>query len=106
MCNSLEPAKPCLSVVVPAYNEEKTLATIIEKLLSIPFLKQVVIVDDGSTDRTSEIADNLAMKNPRILTVHHTKNKGKMEALKTGFLHSTGAIVVVQDADLEYDPVF
>jgi len=94
----------CLSVVVPVYNEEQTLATIIEKLMSLPRLLEIVIVDDCSTDRTPEILDSLRIEHPEIVMTRHEKNKGKTEALKTGFALTRGEIVFVQDADLEYDP--
>jgi glycosyltransferase involved in cell wall biosynthesis len=93
-----------LSVVVPAYNEEATLATVIDKVAKLPHLREVVIVDDCSKDRTNEIARNLAAQNPRIRVHKMPKNGGKTEALKAGFAMTTGAIVIVQDADLEYDP--
>jgi len=94
----------CLSVVVPVYNEERTLTAIIEKLISLPRLLEIVIVDDCSTDKTPEILDALRVEYPEILTTRHEKNKGKTEALKTGFRMSGGEVVIVQDADLEYDP--
>jgi glycosyltransferase involved in cell wall biosynthesis len=94
-----------LSIVVPAYNEESTLRTVAEKLLRVPYLHEVVIVDDCSTDRTHEIAQSLASENPSIVRVIRLpRNVGKTEALKTGFTVTTGNIVIVQDADLEYDP--
>lgn len=95
---------PCLSVVVPAYNEETTLAEVVQKLLMLPHLLEVVIVDDCSTDRTPEIAEALAAVNPQVKFTRHEKNAGKTEALKTGFVMTRGDIVIVQDADLEYDP--
>ncbi|MBC7931042.1 MAG: glycosyltransferase family 2 protein [Rubrivivax sp.] len=96
---------PCLSVVVPAYNEEATLAHVVEKLLLIPQLLEVVIVDDCSTDGTHEAALRLADAHPhQILVARHTSNSGKTEGLKTGFAMTRGEIVIVQDADLEYDP--
>jgi glycosyltransferase involved in cell wall biosynthesis len=99
------PLAPRLSIVVPAYNEEATLRTVAEKLLRIPYLYEVVIVDDCSTDRTFEIAQSLAFENPSIIRViGQRKNGGKTEALKTGFAATTGNVVIVQDADLEYDP--
>jgi glycosyltransferase involved in cell wall biosynthesis len=94
-----------LSVVVPAYNEEKTLGEVIEKLLHVPHLHEVIIVDDCSKDRTQEIAEALSAEHPSIIKVlRHQKNAGKTEALKTGFAATTGNIVIVQDADLEYNP--
>jgi glycosyltransferase involved in cell wall biosynthesis len=100
---SLSPAR--LSVVVPAYNEEATLNTVAKKLLNLPHLHEVIIVDDCSRDRTNEIAQELAAANPStIRVIRHQKNAGKTEALKTGFAATTGNIVIVQDADLEYDP--
>lgn len=94
----------CLSVVIPAYNEEATLAGVVQQVLSIPHLHEIVIVDDCSSDKTRAIADELARLNPRVKVVRHQKNGGKTEALKTGFALTTGEIVIVQDADLEYDP--
>jgi glycosyltransferase involved in cell wall biosynthesis len=96
--------QPQLSVVVPAYNEEATLSEIIARLLVLPEVCQIVIVNDCSKDRTGEIAEGLAKLHPQITVCHHPVNKGKTEALKTGFALTRGAIVIVQDADLEYDP--
>ncbi|HTW45924.1 MAG TPA: glycosyltransferase family 2 protein [Acidobacteriaceae bacterium] len=94
-----------LSVVVPAYNEENTLRTVVEKLLNVPLLHEVIIVDDCSTDNTQEVARSLSSEYPLIIRVmRHPKNAGKTEALKTGFASTTGNIVIVQDADLEYNP--
>jgi glycosyltransferase involved in cell wall biosynthesis len=101
-----EPQKPapCLSVVVPAFNEEATLAQVIEKLLLIPRLLEVVVVDDCSTDATYEIARRLDASHPQVRVARHERNAGKTEALRTGFAMTRGEIVIVQDADLEYDP--
>lgn len=93
-----------LSVVVPAYNEEATLGAVVEKLLFVPRLLEVVVVDDCSTDRTHEIARRLADRHPQVRVTRHTRNRGKTEALRTGFRLTRGAVVIVQDADLEYDP--
>lgn len=94
----------CLSVVIPAYNEERTLAHVVGKVLALECVEQVVIVNDCSSDRTPQIADQLAAADSRVLALHHARNQGKTEALKTGFRRTTGNIVIVQDADLEYDP--
>jgi glycosyltransferase involved in cell wall biosynthesis len=97
-------APPVLSVVVPAYNEEATLGAVIEKLLAVPRLLEVVVVDDCSTDRTHEVARRLADRHPQVKVARHPRNRGKTEALRTGFKLTRGEIVIIQDADLEYDP--
>jgi len=94
----------CLSVVVPAYNEATTLAGVVKKLLALAHLLEIVIVDDCSSDQTAEIAQSLAVADSRVKVTRHEKNSGKTEALKTGFAMTRGEIVIVQDADLEYDP--
>jgi glycosyltransferase involved in cell wall biosynthesis len=97
-------AHPLLSVVVPAYNEEATIGAVVEKLLTVPRLLEVVVVDDCSTDRTHEIARTLAAAHPQVKLARHASNRGKTEALRTGFRLTRGEIVIIQDADLEYDP--
>jgi glycosyltransferase involved in cell wall biosynthesis len=94
----------CLSVVVPVYNEQATLAEVVRKLLNVPCLLEIIIVDDCSTDRTGEVAGELAATHSQVRVVRQQRNAGKTAALKTGFALTTGAIVIVQDADLEYDP--
>ena len=94
----------CLSVVVPVFNEETSLAQVVRKLLTLSHLLEIIIVDDCSTDRTGEIANTLAQEDPRVRVTRLAKNSGKTAALRTGFALTRGEIVIVQDADLEYDP--
>ena len=91
-----------LSIIIPCYNEELTLPKILEKVLASPIEKEIIIVDDYSTDGTKDILKNL--KNPEIKVYYHSKNKGKGSALRTGFAKAKGDICLIQDADLEYDP--
>jgi glycosyltransferase involved in cell wall biosynthesis len=94
-----------LSVVMPAYNEEDTLRRSVETVMErVPRLGELVLVNDGSSDRTAAIADELAKQFPRLRVIHQPRNMGKTAALRTGFAASRGEVVIVQDADLEYDP--
>ncbi len=93
-----------LSVVMPCFNEAKTIRIIVARVLAQPLDLELVIVDDGSTDGTIEIIKELAKADKRIHLFFQPKNMGKGAALRRGFKESTGEIVVVQDADLEYDP--
>jgi glycosyltransferase involved in cell wall biosynthesis len=95
---------PCLSVVVPAYNERNTLPDIIGKLSQVPNLLEIVVVDDCSKDETPKVLEELARRYPNLRYTRHERNQGKTAALKTGFAMTKGEIVIVQDADLEYDP--
>jgi len=93
-----------LSVVVPAYNEATTIELVVQRLLQLPNLLEIVIVDDCSSDKTPEITRRLANEYTQVKITRHQKNSGKTEALKTGFAMTRGDIVIVQDADLEYNP--
>jgi glycosyltransferase involved in cell wall biosynthesis len=94
-----------LSLIVPAYNEERTIRHILEKILKfIPNVHEVIVVDDSSHDHTPELVHAFGLLEPRIKLYRHKINEGKTAALRTGFAAATGSIVIVQDADLEYDP--
>lgn len=96
--------KPFLSIVMPAFNEEATLASIVEKVVVVPHLLELVLVDDCSTDRTGEIGRGLADGDDRIKYIRLEQNQGKTAALKVGFAATNGEVIIIQDADLEYDP--
>jgi len=95
-----------LSIIVPVFNEEKTLKNIIDrvKAVEMPVEKEIVIVDDCSTDDTPTILDILASRDPTMKVQRHTVNQGKGAAIRTAQAMVTGDFVVIQDADLEYDP--
>ena len=96
-----------LSILMPVYNELATIGTIIPRVMAIEVgcAKELVIVDDASTDGTREFLRRLAAEGrPEIKVVLHERNQGKGAAIRTGFPHTTGDIILIQDADLEYDP--
>lgn len=94
----------CLSVVIPVYNEEATLKEVVQKVLAVPHLLEVIIVDDGSTDGTAEVAASIVSNHPQVWLERLEANSGKTAALRAGFALTRGEVVIVQDADLEYDP--
>ena len=96
-----------LSIVIPCYNEERTLTAIVQRVMEADrqgLGLEIVIVDDGSQDRSVEVMKSLAAEHPAIVCVEHGYNQVKGAALRTGFAKTTGDIVLVQDADLEYNP--
>lgn len=95
-------SQPRLSLVMPAFNEERTIATALERCLAEPFVLEVIVVDDGSTDKTVSIVEGI--NDPRIRIIQHSHNQGKGAAIRTGITAATGDYVGIQDADLEYDP--
>jgi glycosyltransferase involved in cell wall biosynthesis len=91
-----------LSIVVPAYNEKDTLEAAVDAIAATPYKKEIIVVDDGSTDGTREIIENF--RRADIKPVFHERNFGKGRAIQTGLSKATGEIILIQDADLEYDP--
>lgn len=98
------PQDTVLGVIVPAFNEERSVEQIIQRVLRESCVRQVVVVDDCSTDGTLAAAHRAAATDPRVTVLHHDLNRGKGAAIRTGLEAVTAPLVVIQDADLEYDP--
>jgi glycosyltransferase involved in cell wall biosynthesis len=92
-----------LSVIIPVFNEKYTIAEIVRKVQATRLASEIILVDDGSTDGTREILQSLA-SSPDLLVLYHEKNLGKGAALRSGFEKARGDVILVQDADLEYNP--
>jgi len=92
-----------LSIIIPAYNEAATLPDLLQRVLAVPFDKELIVVDDGSTDETPSLLGGFKAS-PGVILLHHGTNRGKGAAILTARDHISGDAVVIQDADLEYDP--
>lgn len=95
-------ARPCLSVIVPCYDEEATVGALLKRVLASPWTAEVIVVDDASTDGTADVLAGI--DEPRVRVLRHERNRGKGAALRTGVAAATADYVIIQDADLEYDP--
>jgi len=96
-----------LSIIIPAYNEEASITELLNKVSNVELKgieKEIIIIDDGSTDKTGEKIQGVQKQHKEMILIKHEKNKGKGAAIRTGIKHATGAIILIQDADLEYDP--
>jgi glycosyltransferase involved in cell wall biosynthesis len=100
----MNPSHPILSVVMPVFNEEQTVAQVVRSVLAREEVGELICVDDGSSDRSHSVLADMAGKEPRLRLSRHEKNRGKGAALRTGIALATFPVVVIQDADLEYDP--
>jgi len=98
------PETRCVSAVIPLYNEAATLPRVVAAVRAQPSIAQIVIVDDCSTDGSFDVARQLAAEFPDIVVLRHERNSGKGAAVRTGFARAESPIVLIQDADMEYDP--
>lgn len=95
--------EPVLTVVIPAYNEARTIDEVLRRVIASPYSKQIIVVDDYSSDGTAEILLGW-QKHPQLVLLRHSKNRGKGAAIRTGLQYAAGRFTIIQDADLEYDP--
>lgn len=96
-----------LSIIIPVFNEQKTISEILKRVMEtkIPDIKkEIIVVNDGSTDGTTNILEKFSVGNPEIKIIGHVKNQGKGAAVRTGIKNATGDYIIIQDADLEYNP--
>jgi glycosyltransferase involved in cell wall biosynthesis len=94
-----------LSVIIPVFNELTTIRQIVQRVADVPVAKEIIIVDDCSTDGTAAVIDEIVRERPGVIAIRHAMNQGKGAAIRTGIRHVSGDLVIIQDADLEYDPV-
>lgn len=99
-------SKPLLSIVIPVYNEEKTIGIVLDKLskMSLPLDVEIIVINDGSKDSSQKIIKEKSARNKKVKLIEHRKNQGKGAAVITGFKSAKGDILLIQDADLEYNP--
>ena len=95
---------PQVSILVPAYGEAATIEQVIRRVLALGLDAELIVVDDGSTDGTAEIVERLTAELPAVSLIRHERNQGKGAAVRTAIAASSGEFVLIQDADLEYDP--
>jgi dolichol-phosphate mannosyltransferase len=96
-----------LSIIIPVFNEERTIGLILERVTKVAFKgiqKEIIVVDDGSIDKTVTIVKTFIQKHKNVIFIQHNKNQGKGAAVKTAINQATGEYIIIQDADLEYDP--
>jgi len=97
-----------LSIIIPCFNEEKLISTVLEKVFQIrldnSFEKQIIVVNDGSNDNTADAITRFCERNPSVIPIHQTTNSGKGAAIKAALQKTDGDIIIIQDADFEYDP--
>jgi glycosyltransferase involved in cell wall biosynthesis len=93
-----------LSVIIPCYNEERTIRAIMDQVRAVNLEKEIIVVDDHSRDKTPEILREIAEQDSAVRVIRQPRNRGKGEAIRTGLAAAQGDIVIIQDADLEYDP--
>ena len=100
----MKEGSPELTVIMPVHNERQTVLDILERVRAVGLDKEIIVVDDGSTDGTAEILEEAAAERPEVVLLFHERNLGKGAAVRTGLARARGTYTVIQDADLEYDP--